>query len=166
MSNENTKKPEVKNTDQLIADAVQKALADALPMSAGVMAKTFAETQHGFSQASRAAAETARPTGIRCGKCRQHLPSGLKEDEHPHRLVAVYPQNARKHGKWFQGIFINGVRYLSNSAIHKIHVPADADVEKMIQIWEENEDELQTGRQVDHNSGSVDKPTPATVGWR
>src|SRR5690242_5412549 len=112
MSNDKPKteapKTEALNPDQLIVDAVAKALEKALPMASGVMAKTLAETQRGYAQVDRAVAQASKPSGSYCQFCKQILANGVTSETHPHRQIAVYPSN-RKHGKWFQGVWINGI---------------------------------------------------------
>lgn len=141
--------------EDAVAKAVKAALETALPLAVQVAMQTSASVQD-----SRAAAlAAARPSGERCADCKQFLPAGVKQGEHKHKQVAVYPQN-RHHGEWFQGLVVNGVRYLSNNGSHLITVPEDLDM-NIIANWEENEDQLRAGRRASHNSGDVNNFRPA-----
>jgi hypothetical protein len=95
-----------------------------------------------------------RLTGEKCEGCKQFLPRGVEQGQHEHRKVVVFP-TAQRHGKWFQGVRINGELYLSNNRSHAILVPADANIEYLLQQWEDNEDAMLHGREAQHNSGSI-----------
>lgn len=139
---------------ELVSSALKQGIADGIAMASQMTA-------------DRAAAKTVAETPVvkqqlgRCSECQQMLASCKSK----HRQVAVYPVNPN-HGRWFQGVIINGVTYLSNSAQHKIPIPEDANVEYLVAEWERNEDQLLTGRQSFHDSGSVQRFNQATSAWR
>ena len=149
-----------KSLEDKIAEGVARAMEKALPLAV----QAAIQTQASVTQSQHALAMAARATGEKCSVCRQLLPAGVKQGEHKHIRVAIFPKDHR-HGKWFQGLFINGVRYLSNNAQHLIDVPADVDL-SLIKNWEENEEVLKEGRDASHNSGDVSAPKSSTVGWR
>lgn len=87
-----------------------------------------------------------------------------------HVQMVVFPTKYPEFGEWFQGCWINGVRYLSNDAGHTVTVPKNAQggLTKMVQDFENNEREQRMGKTREWNSGSVSSPRrPAQVdGWR
>lgn len=154
---------------EVLGTAMQKGIENGIAMAA------LANQQH-TQQAKAAAApktvivkdehgkERAGIPGEQCTLCKQQLLGCMGE----HRFMAVYPRN-RRHGKYFQGVLINGVRYLSNSLAHKIWVPANASIEYLIQQFEINEEETMNGRTFEHDSGAIGGSTsfnPATGAWR
>lgn len=120
------------------------------------MAKTIADgIATGMAAAAQIqanAAAAARGPALKpkmgCGICRQDI-SGCNNE---HRLLAVYPRS-KKYGRFFQGVIINGVRYLSNHRGHKIWVPKDCNIEHVMEMWENNEDDQSQGKEVEHDSG-------------
>lgn len=159
-------------TDEVesIEDKITRALTAALEKALPAMAAAAVQTQISAQDVRQSAQISARSTGERCADCRQVLPAGVKQGEHAHIKVAIFPHD-RRHGKWFQGLMINGVRYLSNNASHLVTVPADIDLQ-LIRNWEDNEDSLKEGREATHDSGSLG-PSGSNVhqanhtsGWR
>lgn len=146
------KKPET--MDELIAKAVGQAIEKALPAAVAVAAKVGQPTP-----------KLSKERLGECEKC--HQSNGACKGEH--RFVVVGP-TSRKAWKFFSGIHINGVRYMSNHPGHKIWVPADANVEYMVERFENNEEELSDGRDAVHNSGVMGPAgkqiTPAVMAWR
>lgn len=134
-------------------DKIARALATALEKALPAMAAAAVQTQISAQDAKSAAQYLARPSGEKCAECQQRLPAGVPQGSHKHIKVAIFPSH-RKHGKWFQGLFVNGVKYLSNHAGHLLTVPADLDL-SLIRNWEDNEDVMKDGREVDHNSGTL-----------
>ena len=80
----------------------------------------------------------------------------------------MYPTNYPEFGDFFQGVFVNGVRYLSNNGDHFIPVPKKAVTmfQGIIRTYEQNERESRVGRSKQHNSGHITNPQPAQAGWR
>lgn len=148
MSND-TKKPE-ESQDEKFAKMLANALKEALP--AAVTAAL--QVQNSIEQSKAAAFVMSRPTGEKCSTCRQILPPGCKQGEHKHRKVAVYPLT-RKFGPWFQGVFINGVQYISNNLNNPIFVPADCEIENLVRNWELNEERNQEDTGSMSNLGSI-----------
>lgn len=115
-----------------------------------------------------------------CNECKQKGPA-TKENpygspcKNEHIYMVVFPKRYPQVAKYFQGVFINSVRYLSDNRRHKILVPANCEstIDAMIEKWEDNEIETMTGegRIAEHNSGVVregggGQVRQAVVGWR
>lgn len=74
--------------------------------------------------------------------------------------------------RWFQGVIIGGVRFLSDHPGHTIWIPKKSDIPTIINNWERNEKELSQRREA-HGSGagsvgrggSMPGHTNA-IGWR
>lgn len=106
-------------------------------------------------------------TITKCNDCGQ-LVAACKGE---HVQIAVFPKVHLQYADYFQGVFINGVRYLSNNGGHKITVPANSagHIEYMTRLAEEEEIALRNPRVKQHNSGDVGRPAPfnpATDGFR
>lgn len=89
-----------------------------------------------------------------------------------HVEMVVFPQRYPHHATYFTGVTINGVRYLSNDASHKIVVPESAasGIESLVHTFENNEQDMAVGRVAKRNSGVVSpngtSVSPATQAWR
>lgn len=151
-----------KTLEDKIAEGISRAMEKALPLMAAAAVQTQISAQDSRNQV----VALSRMTGEKCQVCSQYLPPGVKQGEHPHKRVVVFPRSKR-HGKWFQGLIINGVRYLSNNASHSILVPEGLDM-TLLDNWEENEEVLREGREATHDSGDINNPKRAdhTSGWR
>lgn len=129
---------------------------DAIALASAMVAETLSK------QGTAKPAARPRVDDIpRCPDCGQHETACKGK----HRQAVVWP-NDRHYEKFFQGVRINGVTYISNGANHRITVPAESDVEYMAHMWTENEKEIAQGRVAEHSSNSVHKFVPATKGWR
>jgi hypothetical protein len=140
--------------ERIIADALQRGVADGIAMA------------NMANQRPVSAPPTGYPgEGPTCPVCKLRV-SACKGE---HVAMAVYPENPR-FGKQFQGLKINGVLFLSNSAQHRIQVPAKNNFLAQIQAWERNEDEMMNGRVAERDSGSIGRHgtgfQPATSAWR
>lgn len=95
----------------------------------------------------------------RCQVCGQHLSSCNNE----HVEMIVLPVRRPEFAQWYQGYFINGVRYLSEHAGHKVSVPKSCanDISNGVRLWEDTEAHMRQGKVADHHSGSVDRPNLA-----
>lgn len=133
-------KPKTEAPAKSAAEEMREAIADGIAMGIAVAAKgnTPAPTQ------TRAQARQKKT----CGECKQDL----RGCEGKHRLMVVYP---KKNGRYFQGVIINGVRYLSNNKNHKICVPANADISNFISNWEDSEEAMKESKSREHNSGEL-----------
>lgn len=153
MSKQNDKAPEAAP-----AAPINKEVLEAITMGVAL------GMQQVQPQQAAAKPGTARRFGPPCPECKQpKMGCGKK-----HKQVVVYPRNPR-HARFFQGVRLNGVRYISNGPGHAITVPADAPIEHLIQTFEKNEDEQTNGRVVDHNSGVLGRKSAvnrATKAWR
>jgi hypothetical protein len=159
------KKPEVtaapvKSADVNIADLVRQTVEGLLPSL--ILA----------AQGGRPAVKEAPiPLGMRprCVTCNQVEGTGCNGK---HVEIAVYPSRDEV-SEYFQGVILNGVKYLSNDANHKIPVPElglDAITSRII-AYEENEVATRNGRKKERRPGQrpvgsgVGHATPAD-GWR
>ena len=159
MSNE--KKPEEKKAESLsVNDDIKKLIAEALKQGRA----------EGMAMAAMMQKGTQAPPpqyipGELCADCRQEK----RHCKGEHVKMAVFPQE-RRLGKWFQGVKLNGVLYLSNHANHEITVPKHNDFASIISTWEENERVTAQGRVAEHDSGEVNarggRTNRATGGWR
>lgn len=76
--------------------------------------------------------------------------------------------------RWFQGVFVNGVRYLSDYYNHKIWIPRKSDILTQTNMWEQNEKDLLQKRQAwGQGAGSIgpqgqvmNRGSSQYVGWR
>lgn len=143
------KKPEEKKEEP---KAVQSVTLDAKSLQEALAAALKQGIAEGMAMAAIAAKPvSATPqTVAQCGECKQKVNACKGK----HRETVVFPFNA-KWGRWFQGVYINGIRYLSNGPHEKVTVPHDSDVEYMIAMWEANEEEMKTGRERQHFTGSI-----------
>jgi uncharacterized protein YraI len=98
-----------------------------------------------------------RPPVIRCNQCGQDQ-KACKTNGHTE--MVVYPTRYPEFAEWFMGVYINGVRYLSDRPGHKITVPTDSvsGIKTHIQVWEDNERTTKLGKKRRHNSGDVNAP--------
>ena len=153
MSEKNSKAPEAPQVT-----AVNKEVLDAITMGVALGMQQVGQ------QPIAAKPGTKRRFGPPCPECKAPK-MGCKGK---HKSVVVYPRNPR-HARFFPGVRLNGVRYISNGPGHAIIVPADAPIEHLIQEFERNEDEQSQGRLAEHNSGVLGKKSStsrATRAWR
>ena len=151
MSNDkkNTEVKEVESLDDKIAKAVGKAIEEALPVAVMAVSKVTNE-----AKAPQVVIQNGRPPpkefGSRCHECGQYLIACKGE----HEQLIVAPANPRRF-KSFPGVTINGLTYLSPNLSTPVTVPKANDIRTAIRLWEEGEDDMQMGRVVNHNSGTL-----------
>lgn len=94
-----------------------------------------------------------------CNECKQRGPKG-PPCEGQHTTMVVYPTRYPHFGKWFQGVIINGVRYLSHDRRQRILIPTAmvSGITKIITDFEDNEYAQAMGRTAEHDSGSLAEP--------
>jgi hypothetical protein len=86
--------------------------------------------------------------------------------------MVVFPRRYPEHGQFFQGVYLNGVKYLSNDEGHEITVPeiAAGSIAQLVQNFENNEQETRIGRRAERFSGTLSPAgsavTPQNIGWR
>lgn len=74
--------------------------------------------------------------------------------------------------KWFQGVIVNGVRFLADYQGHVQWIPKKSDIPTIISNWERNEKELSQKRQAQGNGRSqrsiagTQGGTGEAIGWR
>ena len=160
MANDNRKNDE-KSLDDRIAEAVSKAVSSALTeaipsammASAKMTADSLARIMGKSEDQMKAKEEEVRrqmAEQAQCSKC------GIKVGGCKDKHVSMYvgPHNARRF-KSFPGLFLNGVQFRSPRPGIEILVPAENNFPYQIAEWERSEEELLTGRTVEHDSGSI-----------
>lgn len=143
-NNQPPKPPTPGVSQPAVSSELQAALAQAVKegIAMGIMA--------GQTPTGPAAAPALVRSKVHCPECRQ--PNMACEGKH--REAVVYPSDA-DYGHWFQGVILNGVRYLSNGPGHAIIIPEALNAEYMHNGWQQNEKELERGRTKTHNSGAI-----------
>lgn len=145
-------------------EQVLKMVAEQLIPSA--VASAIAATQASRPQA--AAAPPAPLGNVRCNECKQH-PNACKG---AHTKMVVFPTRYPQHADYFQGVIINGVRYLSNDDSHLVTVPTASvsDILNTVAGYEINEQEMSTGRIAERHSGRASPHgtsfNPQSAAWR
>ncbi len=129
------------------AQMVSDILKEVLPSAMAAAAVTAANMVTG-RQTPSAPAPASREV---CDMCRQMKRTGCMGE---HVMVAVYPKR-EEFAENFQGVFINGVKYLSNGPEHLIPIPSNSEVMYLLNKWEENEAQVRLGRKKQHNSGTT-----------
>jgi hypothetical protein len=143
--------PKVKSggfTQEDMSKAVNEALAQALPVAAGVAAKAMMDAM----KPPVDAASTIDPRE-KCGECFQ-LRRACKGQ---HEMLVVFPKD-EQYGRFFTGVKINGHNYLSNGPGHKICVPLQNNIAHIVESFENNERIQANGRTKNHNSGVLGGP--------
>jgi hypothetical protein len=130
-----------------LAEALTKGIAEGM-----AMAQMAADKNRPAAQVHPRMALQAR-TLDPCPECRQDK-KGCKGR---HTKVVVYPRDGR-WARYFQGVTINGINYRSSNSSHKIVVPANADIARLVAEWENNEIEVSSGRKREHKTGHVSSP--------
>lgn len=156
MANKDNKTDETPLTREEVQKLVQEAAATSAAEAVKALMPAVASIalQKGQAQVVTDPRNMPRPPIQRCDKCGQNV-KACKDDGHVQ--MVVYPTKYPEFGDWFMGVFINGVRYLSNNAAHAVTVPrvAKSDILGMIRTWETNERELKLGRKRKRVSGNV-----------
>lgn len=119
-------------------------------------------------QPKPAAASRAPVNHEKCYECGQYR-SACKGE---HAEIVVYPLRYEETAEFFPGVYLNGVKYLSNDGGHKVVVPAEAagGILQTVQHYEQAEHEARVGRVKNHHSGSIgpsgSRFNPASQAWR
>lgn len=120
-------------------------------------------------EAPRPQLHAAPPIRQTCHMCRQDAVTGCGGK---HTEMVVYPTRYPEHGRFFRGVILNGVTYLSNNEGHKIVVPEPAanTIAQIVANYEDNEQATRIGRRAERHSGSIGQGgtgfTPANSAWR
>lgn len=144
---------------------VAQVLKEILPATISAAATGISKAQSAAKLEADEKHRASLPTGERCRECRQTLKPGVTSETHPHRQVVAFPTNTRL-AQWWQGYGLNGVIYNSGRPGHKVTVPANCNIEEVIQAFERQELETETGRVANHNSGHISNPQIAQKAWR
>lgn len=168
--NPNNQQPDVK---EIVKDVLNETLPAAMMAAAQMNAQTMAkmlgvdpdrekrlEEEQRRKMAARVQCEVCgQPVGA-CGGWGPERDKDGKELSREQRAaqnhVKMYvgPKNTRRL-KAFPGIFLNGVQYISSRPGQLIWVPKGTDFPRVIDEWERSEEEMVTGRKVEHNSGII-----------
>lgn len=98
------------------------------------------------------AAHKKKDFGQKCQQCGQYEIACQGK----HRKAIVYPTNHRaRWARFFSGVWLNGVKYLSSRPGHQVTVPADFYPEVDTQRWEMNEEQQANGRESYFDSGNL-----------
>lgn len=181
-----------KDVSQLIADSVAEALKIAIPAAAvGINKAQSAATQNDREKMVRMANLRTQRCAIcnlpesACGGPYELDADGLKiikkdKDGNPlytptanHIRFVCAPKDEYLF-KWFQGVIIRGVRFLSDYPNHAIWIPIKSDIPTMINAWERNEKELSQRRQAEGQGAGAVGPNGErmhggnnnAIGWR
>lgn len=120
------------------------------------------------NQHKPAPAILAKQYASECMDCRQPITAC----EGVHAKMVVYPTRYPEFWKYFKGVKINGVEYVSHSATEEITVPkcCESTITNAIVQFEDNERTILVGRNKQHNSGALGRGasgvTPAISAWR
>lgn len=164
MTNEKPQKPEVVQPKQeTTMEAAIRAVANEIVPAAVLAAINASRPQ------APAASPRAHPLHLqKCTECGQAV-SGCHGK---HTEIVVYPLRYEETAEFFPGVFINGVKYLSNDPGHKVVVPLEAanGILQTVQHYEQSEHEARAGRVKNHNSGRIGPNgasfNPANAAWR
>ena len=144
----------------------QIAFINQLIISASIAAATTVQPAQSAQQTKK---NSSAPQIIPvCGECQQ-LVTACKGE---HTKMVVFPDKYPEFAKWFAGVMINGVRYVSNNSNQKVVIPACAEstIVNAIKAFEENERTIHIPRNKQHNSGSIGRsgsgPVNASAAWR
>ncbi len=137
------------------AGAVKAALEALKPKDAPVAAKGSITDQamEGMSETEKAAFLASFGSGT-CFACGQPASKGRYACKGKHKEMVCFPKDPY-WGTYFQGVFANGAKYLSNGPGHTITVPAENDFEHQIEEWVNMERQNAQGKKASHNSGSI-----------
>lgn len=160
----------------IFADMIKAAVKAVIEETLPAMAAASAVANKGGGMV---AAENVIKRWQICSTCRQKgPPTKANPLGYPckgnHIYMVVYPQRYQHFAKFFQGVMINGVRYLSSNRRERILVPTEMEgtVLKIIEDWEDNEQATMSGSRVaEHDSGDIkevgqSKTNPAQQAFR
>lgn len=119
---------------------LKEIISEVIPASVGASAR--ANLEHAAAQRV-AQSEHVQRAQEKCAKCGQlRIACG---DEH--EMMIVYPlSNQPDVVRWFQGIWINGVRYYSRHGRHRVCVPKKNDIATMLDAFVRSEEVRASGR--------------------
>jgi hypothetical protein len=145
---------------RIVAEAVAEALKAAIPAAA-----------IGIQQAQFTAAEKVREAQVRevmrktkrcplCGLAETACGGAWAKDKEGKDIIEYDAAGLPKYNwalnhtkeyvgpkddnlfRWFQGVIVNGVRFLSDYPGHKILIPIKSDIMTQVSMWEQNEKDL------------------------
>ena len=148
-------KPEAPKADSSVADAIKAAISEALPLATALAAQAMANQHPAPAPYVGPAVPFLKQALVTCGECGQKTDAAkTKGCKGEHRLAIVFSDD-EEEAQWFQGVKINGVRYLSNHPGHYITVPKDCNVEYMVAEHTRLAKQLRVGRKNNRHSGSI-----------
>lgn len=130
------KKSDVEKLGEAIAKALKEGLSDGIATGQAYAAEKTAAAFKGSAKNVS--------NGTQCPECGQpgYTLTGFACQSKHTKMVVLPGTNA----KWFRGVRINGVNYVSPNG-ESISVPADNEIVGLLQAWERSERELQQGRE-------------------
>ncbi len=176
---------------KIIGDAVAEALKIAIPAAAvGINQANMAATNEGRAKLVKEAMKRTQrchicglPVSACGGAFARDAQGNEKIERDANGIVKLEPSvNHIKYYcgpkddslfRWFQGVMIGGVRFLSDYVGHQIWIPIKSDIPTLINNWERNEKELSHKRQAEGNGagavlpgGQVVRGSQNAIGWR
>lgn len=133
-----------KNYTKTLNETIAEVMREVLPAAIG--AATMASQPRG----------KALPSSEKCGECGQYVRACKGE----HVQMVVWCRDLEAD-KWFLGVKLNGVTYISPAPGVPITVPKENDIASILSGYEQGEKEMMRGKKVEHNSGSVNSFRPA-----
>lgn len=164
--NKKETKTESKPLDPAMAEALRLVAEQMIP--AAVASAVAAVSSRQPAAAPSQSRMSAGPPPEICQDCKQEL----RACKGKHVMAVVFPQRYPHTGDYFTGIVLNGVKYLSNDASHKILIPENAltSIQQMVETYEQNEQDMSVGRKVERHSGSIGPGASGArqqhIGWR
>lgn len=143
--------PKLSDVQIAIRDAVKTAVSETIKEAVPVAVMAAQSSQRQVDTQKELDLQKARlDSASRCGDCGQ-MSRACKGE---HVQIAVFPRDD-SYAEWFTGLWLNGVRYLSNDSNHLVTVPKENDFEHMLTLWAKSERELRQGRKRNASASAV-----------
>lgn len=178
------------DVSKLIAEAVAEALKVAIPAAAiGIQQAQMAASNKSREQAVRELEKKLKRCPI-CALPESCCGGAFKKDAEGKDIVEKDANGATKYNyelnhvkeyvgpkdenlfRWFQGVIVNGVRFLADYPGHKQWIPRKSDILTTVNAWEANEKELSQKRTAEGmgvgsvGPGGARKGNQNFLGWR
>lgn len=132
-------------------------IVEATALAAKILGETLAAKQPG----PRKFRTVTTGQCSECGQPQYVTEAGLGYAcEGSHSQMVVWPQE----DKYWPGICLNGVWYKSNGPGHLVTVPKNNNFQQHLELWDRQEREYRTGREVRPSSYNVLKRPPVATG--
>jgi hypothetical protein len=148
MANENQKLSEMQVA---IRDAVKAAVGETIREAVPMAVLAAQSSQRSVDDQKELDLAKARASfGAVCHECGQ----AERACKGKHTQMVVYPPDD-SYAEWFTGLFLNGVKYLSDHGGHAITVPEQNDFAHMLNMWCKSEREMRQGRKRNASANAV-----------